>query len=191
MSKKSSTIVPFQIALRDLLKWLHGRSVVIIGGVAASILGRPRTTQDIDALMLLDSEKWGQLLESAKEFGFAPRFGTALKFAQKNRVLLVKHIASGIDIDISFGALPFEEECVARATKVRIAGMSLPIPSPEDMIIMKTVAHRGKDMADIEAIIDAHPKLDMNRIKKWVKEFARVMEMPEIYDDMEKIIRKK
>lgn len=191
MTKKNPTIISFQTVLADLLKWLKGRSVVIIGGVAASILGRPRNTQDIDALILLDNDEWAKLLESAKKFGFTSRINNALKFAQRSRVFLLKHIASGIEIDICFGALPFEEECLARAIKVKVAGMSIPIPTPEDLIIMKAVSHRTKDLIDIEAIIDANPKLDLKRIREWVKEFSRVLEMPEIRDNLEKLIAKK
>ena len=191
MTRKNSTIIPFQTVLADLLKWLKGRSIVIIGGVAASILGRPRNTQDIDVLMSLNNDEWAELLDSAQKFGFTSRISDALKFAQRSRVFLLKHIVSGIEIDISFGALPFEEECLARAIRVKIAGMTLPIPTPEDLIIMKAVSHRTKDFVDIEAIIDANSKLDLKRIREWVKEFSRVLEMSEIYDDLEKLISKK
>ncbi|MBK6599137.1 MAG: hypothetical protein IPG25_15175 [Proteobacteria bacterium] len=44
-----------QAALADLAAWLDGAQIpaTIIGGIAASILGRPRLTRDIDALALL------------------------------------------------------------------------------------------------------------------------------------------
>ena len=56
---------------------------------------------------------------------------------------------------------------------------------------MKAVAHRTRDLADIEAVLEAYPKLDFKRIRKWVKEFAEVLEMPEIYEDLNKLIKKK
>ncbi|MBI5044130.1 MAG: hypothetical protein HZC10_09965 [Nitrospirae bacterium] len=45
-------------------------------------------------------------------------------------------------------------------------------------------------MIDIEAIRDAHPKLNLRRIRKWVKEFSAVLEMPEILKDLEKILKR-
>lgn len=180
----------FQFVLADLLKWLKGYSIVIIGGVAVSFLGRPRHTQDIDALVLLDNEKWDELLKASSKFGFAPRVKDALKFAQRNRVLLVKHVKSGIGVDISFGALPFEEECIKRSKKIKFANINLPLPTAEDLIVMKAVSHRSKDLIDIESIVDANPKLDVKRIKRWVTEFAAVLEMPELWNDIEKIILK-
>jgi hypothetical protein len=42
-------------ALADLMKWLDAANMpsMIIGGVAASVLGQPRLTQDVDALAIL------------------------------------------------------------------------------------------------------------------------------------------
>ena len=52
------------------------------------------------------------------------------------------------------------------------------------MIIFKAVAHRPKDLLDIQAIVVSHPDLDRERIKYWVGEFVKVLEMPELWDDI-------
>ncbi len=46
-------------------------------------------------------------------------------------------------------------------------------------------------MIDIEAIQDAHPNLNLKRIRKWVKDFSAILEMPEILKDLEKILKRK
>jgi hypothetical protein len=47
----------------------------VIGGVAASLRGKPRLTNDVDALVLeADAET---LLRSGSEFGFEPRIADA------------------------------------------------------------------------------------------------------------------
>ena len=186
----NDVLSPLLQALLDLIKWLQERNVrgIIIGGVAASLLGRPRVTRDIDALVLLDSIWWEEFLNGGQPFGFIPRIGDPLIFAQKSRVLLVTHNPSGIDIDISFGILPFEEEAVDRAVSTEVAGITIPLPTPEDLTIMKAIAHRPIDMADIQSLMDAHPDIDMRRVRQWVKEFSDILEMPEIYNDLEKIL---
>lgn len=40
---------------------------------------------------------------------------------------------------------------------------------PEDLIILKAVAHRSKDKEDIRILADKYPNLDTARIKKWIK----------------------
>jgi len=43
---------------------------------------------------------------------------------------------------------------------------------------MKAIAHRPRDMADIEAILDAQPQLDLRRVRRWVREFSTLLETP-------------
>lgn len=181
----------FSKALADLLRWWKRAHVdgLIIGGVAASLLGKPRMTQDVDALILLDADRWDEFIRVGKACGFRPRRADALGFARRSRVLLMQHIASGIGVDISLGALPFEYESMSRAVHIRVGkGLAIPVPSPEDLIIMKAVAHRPKDMIDIESIVQAHHRLNTKRIKTVVREFASLLELPEIYDDLAKLL---
>jgi hypothetical protein len=182
---------PFLSALKELASWLRSTHVpgMVIGGVAASLLGRPRITQDIDVIVWIDFNKWKDFLKAGKNHGFSPRIKNSFEFARENRVFLLRHSPSRIDIDISLGALPFEEEAIRRAVAKRIKGIRIYLPTPEDLIIMKAVAHRPRDLADIESILDAHPDLDLKRVRRWVREFARSLEMPEILDDLEKITR--
>ena len=190
---KIEILVPLLSVLRDLVAWLKAKRVqgLIIGGVAASILGRPRVTRDIDALVLLDEKNWDEFLVAGTRFGFVPRLTDPISFARKAKVLLVRHKPSGIDVDVTFGALPFEREAITHAVWVNIKGIRLPLPTPEDLIIMKAVAHRPRDLADIESIMDAHPKLNLRKIRRWVKEFSTAIEMPDILNDLEKILTRR
>jgi Nucleotidyl transferase of unknown function (DUF2204) len=192
MASDAEPLAPLLATLGDLTAWLKAAQApgVIIGGVAASLLGRPRLTRDVDALVVLDETDWARFLAAGEQFGFAPRRADALAFARQARVLLVRHAPSGIDVDVVFGALAFEEEVVANAKSVDIGGISVSLPTPEDLVIMKAVAHRPRDLGDIEAVLDAHPELDAQRVRRWVREFARALEMPEVLSDLEKILRK-
>ena len=149
MSKKDP-LAPLLATLRDLVAWLKAERVpaVIIGGVAASLLGRPRVTRDVDALVLLDEEHWETFLSAGARFGLVPRNPDTLAFARQTRVLLVRHKPSSIDADIVFGGLQFEKEAVGKALSVNLGGVRVPLPTPEDLIIMKAVANRPRDLAD-------------------------------------------
>lgn len=178
--------------LRDLVAWLREARVegIVIGGVAAAILGRPRTTQDVDALVLLKDARG--FLEAGAKRGFTARIADPLDFASRSRMLLLRHEPTGIHVDISMAGLPFEEEAIRRGRPHTVRGVPvpIPIPTPEDLIIMKAVAHRARDTADIEAVLDMHPKIDLERVRRWVAEFAQVLEMPELRDDLEKILKR-
>ena len=119
----------------------------------------------------------------------ASRFADTLEFAARRRVMLVVHNPTGFTVDLSLGATPFEEESIARATIRTVAGVSFPVVSGEDLIVMKALARRTRDVADMEAVLDANPELDLDRVRHWVGQFAALLEAPEILDDLERILK--
>jgi hypothetical protein len=179
--------------LRDLVAWLDAAQVegVVIGGLAASILGRPRATRDVDLLVWLEPERWNEFLSLSSRFGFRPRISDPLDFAELSRVLLLRHEPSSIDLDISLGGLPFEEEAVARGARVDIEGVQVPLVSAQDLLVMKAVAHRPRDLADIEAVLDRNPGMDLEGAQNWIREFSAALDRPDIFDDFQEIARKR
>lgn len=175
-------------ALQRLIEAFDDQGI-IIGGVAASILGKPRLTADADAMILLSVEDISQVVERAKKEGLVPRLPDVEEFAQRSRVILLRHEESGIDVDISLGLLPFEVEAVERSQEYDTGSLQVRLPTPEDLIILKAVAHRPKDMLDIEAVITAQANLDTERIIFWVQQFAELLEMPELLTELEDMLQ--
>jgi len=171
------------IALQRLLERFDDQGI-IIGGVAASILGQPRLTADVDAMMLLSVDELPRLIEVATEEGFVPRISDAEEFARLHRVLLLHHPESGINIDITLGILPFEVEAVERSVLYQTQSIAIRLPTPEDLIIMKAVAHRAKDLEDIKSLIANNSNLDKARIEYSVRGFGQALEMPELWEDI-------
>jgi hypothetical protein len=169
------------IALQNLIEHYENQGV-IIGGIAASLLGKPRFTADIDAVILLRVDDLAELIDAANERGIVLRIDNAEAFARKNRVLLLRHQASGTNIDISMGVLPFEAEMIARSQNRKIGNLYLRLPTPEDLIILKAVAHRTQDLADIQAIAASYPDLDQKRVQFWVDQFGEALELPNLWE---------
>ena len=178
-----ASLAPALSAVHRLLA-RFGNQGMVIGGVAASLLGTPRLTADVDVVILLSVTDLPQLLAASAQCGLVPRLLDAEGFARKRRMLLLRHQGSGVNVDISLGILPFEVEAVERSTVHRVGRLSVRLPTPEDLIIFKAVAHRPQDMLDIQSIIETHTDLDRERIRYWVQEFSRVLEMPELWDDV-------
>jgi Nucleotidyl transferase AbiEii toxin, Type IV TA system len=187
-----SEIAPLQsplAAIQRLLEHFDDQGV-IIGGVAASVLGTPRLTVDVDVVILLSVSRLSELLQAAGEVGLVPRIADTEQFARRNRVVLLQHEESGIGVDVSLGMLPFEEEVVARSSVHQIGDIEVRLPTPEDLIILKAVAHRPKDLLDITEITKRHPDLDGARIEHWVREFAAALEMPELWEDIAPLLKR-
>ena len=180
----------FVTALADLTRWLEAAGVraMIVGGIAASILGRPRATRDIDALAVVPDDQWTQLLESSKAHGILSRIENPLEFARRTRVLLLRHTESGIDIDIILSGLPFEAEAVSRAKVHDLSGVRVRLPQVEDLLIMKAIAHRPQDLRDIEGLLDVFPTANVESVRRWVRDFAAAAELPELPEELERLL---
>lgn len=180
----------FVTALADLVHWLEAAGVpaMIVGGIAASILGRPRATRDIDALAVVPEDQWARLLGSSKSHGILPRVENAIEFARRTRVLLLRHTESGIDIDIIFSGLAFEAEAVSRATVHDVGGVRVRLPQVEDLLIMKAIAHRPQDLRDIEGLLDVFPGANVESVRRWVRDFAAAAELPDLPEEFEKLL---
>lgn len=161
---------------------------MIIGGVAASLLGKPRFTADVDIVTRIDDENIAGFLKLAGRLGLNPRVKDAAGFARENRVLLLRQKKTGINIDISLALLPFEEEALKRCRSHKIGNIIFYLPTPEDLIIFKAVAHRPQDIMDIREIVAGHPNLDKKYIQRAVSEFARVLERPEIWTQIKAVL---
>jgi hypothetical protein len=186
-----SEIAPLHSPLAAVQRLLErfGNQGVVIGGVAASVLGTPRLTADVDVVLLLSVSRLPELLQVAAALGLVPRIVDAEQFARRNRMVLLRHMESGVSVDVSLGMLPFEEEVVARSSMHQIGDIALRLPTPEDLIVLKAVAHRPKDLLDIAEVLRHHPDLDRARIERWVREFAAALEMPELWADIAPLLR--
>ncbi len=176
-------------ALADLMKWLDAANIpsMVIGGIAASVLGQPRLTQDVDALAVLPEGQWANALSTAAHHGILPRIESPLDFARRSRVLLLRHAESQIDIDVIFGGLDFERAAIENSRTHDVGGLRVRLPRVEDLLVMKAVARRPKDLHDIEGLLAAHPEADIATVRRWVSEFATAMNMSDMLIEFDKL----
>ncbi len=188
--KKTDELEPLLPTLRAVQQLIDrfGKKGIVIGGAAVSLLGRPRMTADIDAVLLVSIDDLPQLLRAARQVGLVPRIQDVEAFGRKNRIVLLRHRASGTNVDISLGVLPLEIEAVERSQVIRIGNLRLRVPTVEDLIIFKAVAHRQKDLLDIKMLVELHPDLDRARMEHWVRQFADLLETPELWTDLQAIL---
>jgi len=185
-----TTLGPLLDALRASSAWLRAAKIrgAVIGGVAASIHGRPRVTRDVDIVALVPDDRWADFLAKGVKFGIRGRRPDALDFARATRVLLLRHEPSGVELDVSLGAIPFEVEMVGRALIQRIRGVSFRMATAEDIVVMKCLALRPRDVADIEGILSARPDLALNRIRADLQSLSEALEGPDYLSELDRII---
>lgn len=104
-------------------------------------------TVDVDVTVLWGFGKDVAAVHSLLRL-FRPRIDDVLSFAARNRVALLKS-DSGIGVDVSLRALPFEERVVARSSDWRIPEYGdVRTGSAEDLIVLKAFASRPRDWID-------------------------------------------
>lgn len=175
----------FSSALSDLVDALTASGVdyALIGGFAVIVHGYDRSTRDVDLVAWNVDDNIEDLVASLDERGFTFRSG-GIDEARQIRVLRMAH-RTGIPIDISMGLLPFEHEVVERASDVGLGGdLVARIATVEDLVIMKLIASRPRDLDDITRLLELHPSQDRARIRRIVKEFAEALDDPEILKNL-------
>ena len=166
-----------------------GIPYVVIGGIAVQCWGEPRFTRDVDVTVLAPLGEEEDVIRRILA-AFKPRIGDALEFALRNRVCLVE--VRGTAVDISLGLPGYEEEVMRRAIAYNVGGgRTVQVCSPEDLVVHKAVAGRPQDIQDIEGVVLRQgDKLDVEYIRKWLREFSFVLEEPEISERFERVWKK-
>lgn len=139
------------------------------------VRARPRATKDID-LIVYPGDNVAQLLAGLSDHGFDARIPDAVAVAEETRVLLLEHAQSRTPVDVMLGLLPYEEKMVMEAPIARLAGVAMPVISAESLCVMKMLAQRPRDLADLEAILFANPALDRTRVESDIAGLSQLLE---------------
>ena len=167
----------------DRQRW----SSCVIGGIAILRWGEARVTRDVDLTLLTgfgSEESFVSVLLSE----YPARVTDPVGFARKNRVLLLK-TPEGVGLDISLGALPFEECVVRNATDYSFGpGLSFRTCSAEDLVVMKLFASRPIDIVDAKGVVLRHGKhLDWVYIEEQLGPLVELKEEPEILQTLARL----
>ncbi|MGA3025267.1 MAG: nucleotidyl transferase AbiEii/AbiGii toxin family protein [Bryobacteraceae bacterium] len=151
-----------------------------IGGIAVQRWGEPRLTRDVDLTLLAGFAGEGEFIDRLLA-AYRGRIEDAGAFARRHRVVLLQ-TDGGVGIDISLGALPFEETMVSRATFFSFGpGLDLRTCSAEDLVVLKLFASRPLDVRDAEGVALRHgDRLDWRYIEDQLRPLAEVKQEPEI-----------
>ena len=75
-------------------------------------------------------------------------------------------------VHLFFDEDALHEAMPAAVRHVPLAGATIPIVSPEHLVIRKAMLDRPKDWLDIEAIFTAQTPLDLDEIRAWIEHLA-------------------
>lgn len=164
---------------------------MLIGGVAVIAHGVRRLTDDVDATLWGEGLDLEDLRRRLASQDIVPRIADALSFARKNQVLLLRHVRSDVEIDLSLAWLPFERDALERAQFLAIGRRRVRVALPEDLVVYKAIAARERDLSDVERLLELHASaMDLPRVRRTVEELAGVLDRPELVAGLDRIVRR-
>ena len=160
---------------------------LIIGGLAVAILGEPRMTQDIDFILFISKERLPQFLKSAKRAGF--EFKTEDVLANARDKGAFKLMLGNLWIDLIIASTDFERSALKRKIEVKLMKKMINLPSPEDLILLKIIPGREKDLVDAETVVERHRnRLDKKYLESWAQRLSDEAEDLRIWNDLKRLL---
>lgn len=180
--------------MNDLVGTLHDfarlfdRLVIpyaIMGGWAVRVYALPRPTYDVDFTILLARDHLPALYAAAEEAGFTVpeqyREGWVDSIAGmplvKFRLMLAGH---GIDVDIFLAESDYQQELMRRRVQHPVDGVPAWFVSAEDLILLKLIANRTRDRADIDDLLVARAELDESYLRRWAGPLGVAAKLDEV-----------
>jgi uncharacterized nucleotidyltransferase DUF6036 len=163
-----------------------GVPYAVMGGIAVRVYGIPRPRYDIDFTLAIDRDRLPQLYASVHELGYTvPEEYVGGCVDQVAGMPLVKFRlyveGRGIDIDVFLAESHFQEQLLVRRRRAPIDAASIWFVSPEDLILLKVLAGRPRDLADVGDILFTQGQLDQGYMRHWAQDLG-------ILDQLESVL---
>jgi len=160
---------------------------ILIGGIAASTVGEARVTVDIDVDIVIKKEDLPDFLNKAKKAGFNVPVKKCIESVKQMGIF---QISSGdYHIDFIIASTDLETQACARRKSIKLHGHKAFFPTPEDLILLKLIPGRAKDIADVEGLIARHGnKLDEEYIKTWAMKLCDEAQDMRIWQTLDKLM---
>ncbi|MEN8148246.1 MAG: nucleotidyltransferase [Planctomycetota bacterium] len=140
----------------------------VSGAIAMAAHGHVRATIDLDILVVTESMRLPVVFEIVRRQGFE---GDDRDLIDSLRTRYVAALRSGpVTVEILVPVLPYHHGIVDRAVRRPVSGEEVPFVGVEDLVILKLLWRRAKDLADLQALVAATPDLDAEFVRATLAE---------------------
>jgi hypothetical protein len=186
----SSSPQPVADLLADLARGLGTLGVrwFLFGAQAAIVHGSARLSADVDVTVDLGQRSSRELVDALAREGFALRVTDAAGFVEATRVIPLVHLASRMPLDLVLAGPGLEEQFFAQASERLIGSVRVPVVSAEDLVAMKVLAGRPRDMEDVAGIVRARADLDVEAVRGTLRLLERALDRADLVVELDRIL---
>jgi hypothetical protein len=158
---------------------------MVVGALAVSVHGEPRTTGDIDLAVRLDFDERGRVEDALRSLTDEPIEERKDRMGHR----LVTDLPSGLMVEVFFVyGHPLYDREYERRVVVEIRDVPTPLISPEDLILRKLVntrIRRGHDLKDAFGVAETQgERLDIG----YLREHCAAHRVCDYVDEIEELI---
>lgn len=140
---------------------------VIVGGVAATMLGRGRSTLDIDIIAELTPRHAARLERGFAQSGFQVSEEDIVDALAERSHFSVFDRKSDYRLDCKGAYSALERRALVDRRRVRVGRRFVYLDAPENLIVAKLVFGSDQDILDAEAVyVRLRDRLDVRRIER-------------------------
>jgi hypothetical protein len=186
----SSSPQPVTELLGDLARGLHALGVrwFLFGAQAAILHGAARLSADVDVTVDLGARSSRELVEALSREGFVLRVADVEGFVEATRVIPLVHLTSRMPLDVVLAGPGLEERFFARVTEHRVGDLLVPVVSAEDLVAMKILAGRPRDVEDVASIVRVRGDLDLELARDTLRLLERALDRGDLVVELDRVV---
>ena len=163
----------------------------LFGAQAAIFHGVARLTADVDVTVLPEPHSTGRLASAMEANGFRLRVTATDDFVARTRVLPFVHSATRLPVDVVLAGPGIEEQFLDRAEFHVLEGVRVPIATVEDLVTMKILAGRPKDLDDAKGMLRARSEeIDLDHVRWMLQLLEEALSQSALIPQLEQLIRR-
>lgn len=170
--------------LRDLSAALSqvGCPWYVSGAQALVAHGVPRTAQDLDVTVDVDTAQVEELVAALTAHGFQLRIDEDIHaWVAQTYVIPIWHSAQAFPVDVVL-ALSELERSFASRSEVLLLGVSVPVIAVSDLVVSKLLAARPQDIADVCSLLAGGAAVDVEAVESLLATIESGLDLPGLVD---------
>jgi hypothetical protein len=142
----------------------------------------------VDITVEVSRERLPELLRALESQGIQHRYpDIADELLAGGAVLPMVH-SSGMEVDVVLAGSGLEAIALARATRVSVEGIDVPVAHATDLVVMKVLAGRGKDLDDVRALL-ASGDVDVAEARDLLGQLEEALGQSDLLPSLDQAIR--